>query len=201
MTIQIEINDEAVAFVPPTASTVGQVIESLSRDHLRSNQVLSTILIDGHFWRKEWDAHLDQLSTSKISRLQIYSQSPEDAAQTGIEEVVEVIGVVETNLKTSARAFRFGEMNKALASFLEGAGMLKDAMHFLTLYISHTGVGVDDPRRVTLARLDGELSEVVEVFNEAQQAEDWSLVADLIEYEMLPRALELVGVAQRPQTH
>jgi hypothetical protein len=195
MTLQIEINDQAVAFNPAEDSSVAQIIEALSRDHLSENQVLSTIVIDGHFWRKEWDAHLDQLDASTIKRLQVYSQSPDEAAETGRKEIVEAIDVIEANLNAAARAFRFGEMDKALASFLEGAGLLKDAMHFLTLYINHKDVEAQDERRVSLSRLDSELSEVVERFNEAQQSEDWSLVADLIEYEMLPKAIDLQRVA------
>ena len=79
-------------------------------------------------------------------------------------------------------------------TFLQGADMLHDALSFLRLYLNQQGDQGDQALPLTYQRITDELTQALMALEEAQQAQDWTLVADLMDYELKPRINQLASL-------
>ncbi len=191
--IHITINAEPIN-MPPVApeASAKDLIEALTATHVTpQGQVLSTIHINGQYWQRDWDGHLEDIGLEEIEAVELTSQPPQQAADQGLECLEEVIELMETRFIDSAEDLRFNRMDEGLQKFIHGAGLMRDALHFGQLYLDHIQAPEDHPERKRLGELDMDLSGVLDEFDAAQRAGDWNQVADLIEYELAPRACEL----------
>ena len=193
----ITLNDNPVAYRPAQDATVASVIEAVCHTHMADGHVLGSIVVNGMTIRNEEDGDLGDIGLENIETIAIHTQPPDQAAKQGLAEMGEVVEAVTDHLEASAKGFRFGQMDEALSNFIEGAQLLHDALYFLSLVLDHTGAAKDHPDRLALQGADSELAQALGELGAAQKSGDWSLVADLIEYEIVPRARELdrIGAA------
>ncbi len=190
----IAINDQPVILPIDEGTSVATAIAMVCDGHMICDHVLSEIVIDGLAWRTDEDALLDSLPLDAIASLTLYSQPVNAAADLGAADISDASAVIQSRLGLSSRAFRLGQMDKALMHFIKAAELLKDSLHLIRLLLDRASASSDDPQRVRLKTFDGALSTALDAFNEAQIAEDWALVADLIEYEIGPRALSIAHI-------
>lgn len=191
MTISITINDQAIDVPVGPDSSLGDVVNTIREEHVAQGHVMAILNINGEAWPQAQDDALATFSLEGIERIDVTTQTPGDAAQNGLDGLEEVIELIEERMGTSAEMLRGGQMTEGLEHFINGMSLMRDALQFGQLYLGHINASDAHPERQRLFNLDQELAEVLDEFNEAHQVDDWPLIADLIEFELAPRANEL----------
>ncbi len=191
--LQIQLNRNAVDLRYTQEHSVAEVLTQIQEHHLEPGHVLSTVCIDGTLWQQEWDKELTQISVGEIHQLELSSQLPTSAAAEGIEDLQAILHLSEEHMRQACESFRHMRHVEGLLLFVEGFEHLRDAMHFMELYINF--MGNCPPRaRDLFTKTDQSLLEISNNLENAIHDSDWNLVADLIEYELQPRTEELTLV-------
>jgi hypothetical protein len=194
--VQIKLNEIPLDLTPAQDSSVAQILETIHQDHVNQGHVVSSIYIDGAMWERSQDEALKTLPVSQVQRLDIYTQTPDMVASAGLQDLPVILGMVHDHTQQATALLRAGKLAEGMMCFLQGADMLHDALYFIRLLLDHRHVAEDHPARAGYTRINNELAQALLAFENAQQKQDWVLVADLMDYEIVPRLEELTALGQ-----
>jgi hypothetical protein len=159
-----------------TGTTLGEVFADISeRAHARARIVTSLAVDHRNITDRDIDASLLAESTARFTRLTATSQSMQDIVRAAQDSAHRYAAVLRAEGLPLVHAFRSGQTQvTALDLWL---GKLADYLELM------------DGRRETTQSLEPTrpLSVWVQELLEARSARDTVLMADLLEYEILPR--------------
>ena len=184
MTPTIQVNESSVEVGVAEGSSVQDIIDLVQSQHVAHGEVIGSIYINGVFWRHDWDAELSALPAAEVTDLSLETMCPHDAASEGLEDLTEVLDLVEKQLGKSSDDLRFGNHARGLLLFAGAADMLTDAFRFVALYAEHHGLTDEHPGLVHAIQAEAAIGATLPAFEKAQANQDWSLVADIIEYDI-----------------
>jgi len=186
MNTNIKINGQPAALNLPPWASFGQVMGTI-RDQTKTPgvRILRVRLNGEEITGKSWDSHLG-LGLDEITDLEVETGLVSDLARETLGSLDEFIGGLIKELQRSAEQLRLGQSpnaNDSLARALDGIQILGH-----TSPLVERGLGFDargsngDPINQKLARLEP----ILEDMFTAQKDGDVVLLADLIEYELIP---------------
>jgi hypothetical protein len=196
--LHISLNQEDLSLHNTDTSSVADLLDQIQREHLAPNEVFASIYINGTAWSD--DAPNDTLRAIPalgIQRLEVFTQTADAVASAGLQDLSLILSMIRDQLREATPLLRGHQIAEGFAAFLQGADMLHDALYFLRLYLDHRSIPQEHHTRADYQTTNDTLTEVLITFEHAQQRQDWNLLADLIEYEIIPAvdALDRLGDA------
>ncbi len=164
---------------------VGDVIGSIAKD-LDTRRCIIQVHLDGEEITGKADRHMEPIGMYR--RLDIKSGTRSDLALESLDSLTEFHGSLLSELSRAAEEFRLGNEEKANNIFvrcLDGIEILVKTTSTITTLMDQNPQKLQLPDG-TLGELNGRVNALFDEMIEAQTQRDSILLADLIEYELLP---------------
>ncbi|MDY6973955.1 MAG: hypothetical protein SV775_16800 [Thermodesulfobacteriota bacterium] len=165
-----------------------EILLKIATDYVRQGQVITAVKLNGEFYSEENQHDAAGILLTDIESLELHTMAADEIAWQFLENgVSQLYPIIESAQKIS-ELFRIadeGEANEQYGRFLDALrfflrmvdevrGILQ--LDFSTILVE--GSTVEDKVQV--------LSEMIGRMLEIQEEEDWIILADLLEYEMVP---------------
>ncbi|VAX21671.1 hypothetical protein MNBD_NITROSPINAE02-790 [hydrothermal vent metagenome] len=185
----IKVNDKKVSIDTSGLKTVSDLIEALLKGSIGSSELIKSVQLDDNLFGNESFKSTRTLSIVNCRNISINTiVDPKGAAIELIARMEIYLASFSDGLTEVADRFRAGaieEANAMLVSVIEGLQSLTElvetAKEFSGSDPGSLKVGEED-LSVHETRLIG----ILENLHDAQEAKDWVVVADLLEYELGP---------------
>lgn len=201
--MHITVNDQNLAADFSHLGNLEEILAEIHENHLPPGQQLFQVRLNGEFFTENYPGESRYLAAEEIHRLEVKTVSDQVMAQRLLEEAVAQAGILVRALGECARLFRVapeGEANRSLAQVLEALRWLlrtgEEGLQVVSRENSGQGGG---PR--SMARFLQRLTLLLAEMEEIAGQEDYVMLADLLEYELLPMVEEwrtLVTALIRP---
>lgn len=186
MKVTIQVDGNQVEIEVPEAATVADAVSAVAVAHVPAGQVIAAVYVNDLFWQQDWESELAGLTLSEMQSVRVETLCPEDAATDGLRDLEEILDLTTSRFEKAADDLRFGDHTRGLLVFASGADLMRDALQFVGLYTDHLGVGPSHPAVAISQEVEAKIVEALPAFEAAQQAKDWALLADVVEYEISP---------------
>ena len=149
----------------------------------KDNSILKVNLNGEDITGKNWEGFSD-LAVGEISALEIETGDVKKIAVETMDTLSEYISKLSEQLKIAAEIFRLGDENKAMIAYSSALDGVQLVNH--TLALIERNLGMDSDNNKTSMGSFTSLEPIVTDMLSAQQQNDLVLLADLIEYELIP---------------
>jgi hypothetical protein len=199
--------------VPPELNTLQDVIAYIEQQLVAEGQTITRILLDGETLEEEDERSRGDTPVAEINIVEFYSARPIDLTVEGLGFATELLPGLADDLHTSAVQTRSGNLQQGLATFAEcleylgwyvrivesaheiltqrdpgfqaragdgDGGCAESPEEELSQVTSETG-----PELRTFASRENLRQKLEDIIN-VQRNQDTVLLADMIEYELLP---------------
>lgn len=159
-----------------------ELLARVSSDSRLENRIITDVLLNGEVFSELYPHQAEDIAADAISSVEIRSVPVGEMALNISDELYKVSEIMDSGSREVARLFRQGENSEALELFQDLLDVTRDFISMVDVLGSKFAVdnGNTFADKVEhLSNLLGEMSEVLE-------SEDWILLADLLEYELIP---------------
>jgi hypothetical protein len=175
------------------------IITEISERFIPSGQQLFQVHVNGEFFSERYPRESRYMDLGEISRLEVKTVSDKDMARFILHDAVRQGGTLLKAIEQSASLFRVGsdeEANHYFAQVLEALRWLlqtgENACQVLNLDLAKAALPGSTPVSRYLRNLENLLEEMLKIAGE----EDYVMLADLMEYELLPMVQEWQKILQ-----
>ncbi len=180
----------------PNDTRFEEVMHSLNRLTQSPGIAITRVRLNGEdITGKSWD-DFRQLSAAEISRLEVETGELSRLTTETLVSLDDFICSLIDELNHTAEQFRLGdeiEGNETYSRVIDGIQLVAHT----TAMIQHS-LGIDTGKPTldgrSIAELLGNLEPIIQDMLSAQQDRDWILLADLIEYELIPHFEERLKI-------
>jgi hypothetical protein len=202
--MHVTINDQSLPEDFSHLRNLEEVILELSDKFIPTGQQLFQVRINGEFFTERYPRESRYVSVKDVADLDLKTISDSDMARVILRDAAGQVESLVEALQKSADLFRLAAEDEANHYFAQ----VLDALRWLM----QTGEGACQILEVELSQVQdshsgdvGEflvsLQEVLEEMLQVYEEEDYILVADLMEYELLPRVQEWQKILMRLACH
>ncbi len=193
MKTNVQVGGQQIELTVADGACVADAVAAVARSHVPAGEVISAIYLNEIFWQADWECELAELGLDQVESVRIETMSPTNAAADGLRDLEQILELAAARFAKAADDLRFGDHAKGLLVFASGADMLRDAMHFVGLYADHLHLPESHPALVMASQAEAQVVAALPAFEGAQAAEDWGLLADVVEYEVAASLEHLCG--------
>jgi hypothetical protein len=169
------LNGKVQSLSIPDGIPAIEVIERHLEGRIPSDQVVCDARVD------DGEVELPHARWGQFERLVVRTGPPGDLVRQGLLESTEVVGDIATRMVTAAGHLREGNLESFRPMFVTAIDDLLSFLRFLTLSQVYMG-----GKEAVMEQFQNHLKEQVDQLLKSQQQGDMVLLADLIEYEMVP---------------
>jgi hypothetical protein len=197
--MQLEINGINLP-VHPGLHTWQDLLQELESKHLGQGKMISSVRFDGSEVIQFREAECLNQPLQYLGEIQVQASPMEDMVKSAVVEAEGYLVTLQTSLVEVAEAFRLqliNEANTKLSQVFEGVKMLAALLQGVELSLSgqfHQGPS-------SVAQVLAEMGPTLESLIESQGQQDWILVADILEFELVANVsgfeLSLAAFKQR----
>lgn len=170
-------------------NSLEEVITEIHERYIPAGQQLFQVHVNGEFFSERYPRESRYMEVGEISRLDVRTVSDEEMARFILKDAVHQGGMLVQAIDKSASLFRVGseaEANHYFAQVIEALRWLlqtgESAGQILQIDLEKISSGHTVPTSRYLRDLQDLLDEMLEV----SEDEDYVMLADLMEYELLP---------------
>jgi hypothetical protein len=180
----------------------GEALEQLDRRAAGDGRMLTAVRFDGVDQPSFRDAAYDRYGLGDVALVEADSDLPHELLERSVDEAIDAArGLADAaeRLGTTFRGFDVSYANQDLVEFAQGLGTLVGIVQALSQAL---GVGLELVRSgpdTAMAMIE-QLSEQTGLLIDAQEAEDWITVADVIEYDIAPALQRWPGLFESLRT-
>jgi hypothetical protein len=197
--MQITINEE---YIPEDLShmrSLEEALVELNNRFVPTGQQLFQVRVNGEFFSERYPRESRYMEIKEISTLDLKIIPDGEMARVILSEAAQQAGILILAIEKSAHLFRVSPENDANHYF---AKVLEALRWLLVTWDNACRVLQVDPRQA-IAFNDGQASSFVQGLQDIlgemldiSEAEDYVLLADLMEYELLPTVQEWQQILQ-----
>jgi hypothetical protein len=197
--MQITINEE---YIPEDFShmrSLEEALVELNNRFVPTGQQLFQVRVNGEFFSERYPRESRYMEIKEISTLDLKTIPDGEMARVILSEAAQQAGILIQAIEKSARLFRVSPENDANHYF---AKVLEALRWLLVTWDNACRVLQVDPRQAVSFN-DGQPSSFVQGLQDIlgemldiSEAEDYVLLADLMEYELLPTVQEWQQILQ-----
>lgn len=159
-----------------------EILVRVSSDSRLDKRIVTDVLLNNEIFSELYPHQAEDIAADAISSVEVRSVPLGEMALNIADELYKVSEIMDSGSREVARLFREGENDEALELFQDVLDVARDFISMVGVLRSEfipdeAGAFGDNVER--LSGLLGEMSEVLE-------SEDWILLADLLEYELIP---------------
>ena len=185
--MEILLDQQGTAIEESSVHNLEEILVKVMSDLIKPGQVITTVKLNGEVYSEKKPHDAVRISLSDIKTLEIDTMGTDEIAWRFLDSGVEQVDMIIQGAQKISELFRIadeGEANKqhaefvnALRLFLQMVAEVKEILH-LDLTSTFKGRTVED-------RVE-KLSEMMDQMLHVQEEEDWIMLADLLEYELIP---------------
>jgi hypothetical protein len=202
--VQISLNNQVEEFPTGDIRFFGQLMEQVLEKAATEGSSVLSVELNGEDVTGRDRANLQEFPVEDIERLEITTGDPKHLARSTLYSIADFQGQLLNELQNTTELFRLDNTVRSNEAFLRCLDGLQIFMHtlescrkllglsFELLIIPSSASGgertVAESRRQIFAALDAMI--------EAQTDHDWILLADIMQYELIPSLEEWRGIIQ-----
>lgn len=179
------LNGQQVAVAVEPGTPLKEFVEQQLDEMLPEDQVVCGVKIDGG------EGDLEAVRWGEFERLELTTGTTSDLARQGLEQSQLLVNGIIEQVGRCAAALRQGEKQRFQQMFVAVIDDLLAFLRFLALVQACVG-----KRQEVLERFGQRLQERVDELLKVQQQGDSVLMADMLEYEMVPLFAGWEGLRQ-----
>jgi hypothetical protein len=195
----VTINEQNLPVDFSHLHSLEEVITEIHERFIPSGQQLFQLHVNGEFFSERYPRESRYVNIEEISRLDVKTVSDEEMARFILQDAVRQGGTLLQAIEQSASLFRVGsdeEANHYFAQVLEALRWLlqtgEGACQVLQLDLEQASSSQSLP----VSRYLSDLQDLLEEMQEISEEEDYVMLADLMEYELLPMVREWQRILQ-----
>jgi hypothetical protein len=181
--MQLEINGINLP-VHPALHTWQDVLQELESKHLGQGKMISSVRFDGNEVIQFREAEFLNRPLQHLGEIKVQAVPMEEMVKSAVTEAESYLVTLQTSLVEVAEAFRHQlatEANNKLSQVFEGIKMLAALLQGVELSLS----GQYHQGPTSVAQVLAEMGPTLESLIESQGQQDWILVADILEFELI----------------
>ena len=202
--MQITLNDQSLPVDLSHLRNLEEVLLELNEKFIPQGQQLFHVEVNGQFFTERYPRESRYVRLGEVSRLDLKTVSDEDLARSILADASQQADTLGQALEKSAALFRLAAEDEANHYFAQVLEALR--------WLLQTGEGACQVMEVDLGRLStpqiGDVSEFLRRFQDlleemlqVYEEEDYILLADLMEYELLPMVLQWQKILSQLSLH
>lgn len=179
--------DGQILEVPPEIVNLEGILEHVLGNNIPTGREIVEVRLDGNVFNEEFPHEACLLTDEDFRCVDIITENSEELAAQSLKQMPYFITTIKKGFRTACEYLRDSyletEGNKLVANSAESLGAL--ISHFLTI-IQHTKNGKSGELRAAYNDLTKGLAELIDEVITAQREYDPILLADLLEFEIIP---------------
>lgn len=192
--MQISLNHCNAEIATDGIQYFGELMERVSRQALKTGEQVLRVKLNGEDLTGKDRSHLKKMPIAEIQEIEIQTGNPKILARSSLYSVADFLEKLLNELQHTAEYFRLGDTEKSNRSFVRCLDGLQVFTHSLEQCRRLLGISFEliyipsssDAYAITVAENRRKMFEVLDGMIEAQTNQDWVLLADLLEYELIP---------------
>lgn len=159
-----------------------EVLIKLMEEENLEQRIVTDVFVDDEAFSELYPHQAEDIDSQSFSRLELRTISFEQMASDVVTELPKVIDIMANGSRRVAQLLRLSELSEGLEVLQDIIAVTREMLNTIHILRSQFSSGVSrdiDALGEVLGTLLGEIGDVMD-------AEDWMLVADLLEYEYLP---------------
>ena len=185
--MEILLDQQSTAIEESSVNNLEEILVKVMSDLIKPGQVITTVKLNGEVYSEENPHDAVRISLSDIETLEIDTMATDEIAWRFLDSGVEQVDMIIQGAQKISELFRIAdesEANEEYANFLESLRlflqMVAEVKAILNLDLASAFKGRTVEDRVE------KLSEMMDQMLHVQEEEDWIMLADLLEYELIP---------------
>ena len=159
-----------------------EILVRASSDSRLDNRIVTDVLLNDEVFSELYPHQAEDIAADAISSVEIRSVPFGEMALNIAGELYKVNEIMSGGSRQVARLFREGENEEALELFQDLLDVTRDFISMVGVLRSEFTLGEAGAFSANVEQISGLLGEMSEVL----ESEDWILLADLLEYELIP---------------
>lgn len=159
-----------------------EVLIKIMEEENLEQRIVTDVFVDDEAFSELYPHQAEDIDSQSFSRLELRTISFEQMAGDVVTELPKVIDIMANGSRRVAQLLRLSELAEGLEVLQDIIAVTREMLNTIHILRSQFSSGVShdiDALGEVLGTLLGEIGDVMD-------AEDWMLVADLLEYEYLP---------------
>ena len=158
-----------------------EILVRASSDSRLDNRIVTDVLLNDEVFSELYPHQAEDIAADAISSVEIRSVPFGEMALNIAGELYKVNEIMSGGSRQVARLFREGENEEALELFQDLLDVTRDFISMVGVLRSEFTLGEAGAFSANVEQISGLLGEMSEVL----ESEDWILLADLLEYELI----------------
>jgi len=186
--MQITLNQEAIVLHTDGLTNFAGLFQRLMDRHVGKGNVIISVKLNQENLDEEKMKNLSSIPISRIDQLELQTTHVLHPVLDGTEKINQVIEQLIPAMEETADKFRTRPEEEAILPFWECLDGFLEIVEFVENFEQATGIDFSQ-ETIQGARVSDRQTRLMEVSNqlhEAQQEQDWVMLADLLEYELTP---------------
>ena len=175
------------------------IITEISERFIPSGEQLFQVHVNGEFFSERYPREARYVESGEISRLEVRTVSDADMARFILHDAASQAGTLLKAIEQGASLFRVGsdeEANHYFARVLEALRWLLQTGEAACQVLNLDLVKASPIHHVPVDRYLRDLQDLLEEMQEIAEEEDYVMLADLLEFELLPMVQEWQKILQ-----
>lgn len=147
------------------------------------SRVVTDVLVNNELFSEIYPHQAEDISTASINSVEVRSIEASEMALAIAGEMEKVARMMEKAAHEVARLFREASNAEAFELLQDLVEVIRDFLNMQTLLRTQY---LKESAQSNLGLQGGKFDELLSEMNEVMEAEDWILLADLLEYEFAP---------------
>jgi len=176
-----------------------ELIRKIELELVPKGHVLTHIYLNGEFLTSEQEELYADFGLQDIATLEIKTEEPVKLALASLNDTLEYLPELAGSFENAAKRLRRGDYHAGLAlldeslDLVQSFNMLIDGIRKV-LMIDFFQIKLEEDEGENLAILNQRLDELANEILQAAKKENWSDLADLLEYELSPLLYRYMAV-------
>ncbi len=192
--MQINLNHQTEDVPTEGLQSFGELMDQVARQAEREGARIIQVKLNGEDITGKDHSLLHTMPLEEIQEIEVQTGDPRILARSSLYSVADFLEQLLKELQNTAELFRLGNNERSNQSFLRCIDGMQVFMHSLESCRRLLGLSFElifvpvsqGGAETTVAENRRRLFEVLDSMIEAQTNQDWILLADLLEYELIP---------------
>lgn len=158
-----------------------EVLVKVMEDEIQPGHIVTDVIVNEEAFSEIYPHQAEDIERDELRSVEVRSVSMEEMAGDIVEELVKVIGIMQTGSKNVSILFRRGDTAEALEVLQDLLDVSRSFIRTIDVLNEHFPAA-----QGTLEEQTRELNDLFEEMVDVMDNRDWLLMADLLEYELLP---------------
>ncbi len=202
--MQISLNNQVEEFPTGDIRFFGQLMERVLEKAATAGSSVLSVELNGEDVTGRDRANLQEFPLEDINRLEITTGDPKHLARSTLYSIADFQGQLLNELQNTTELFRLDNAVRSNEAFLRCLDGLQIFMHTLESCRKLLGLSFEllivpsnaSEGERTVAESRRQIFAALDAMIEAQTDQDWILLADIMQYELIPSLEEWRGIIQ-----